>query len=95
MWQLEEEPSEYPKATAAKRGRNANWPWVPIVNLGPRARGVKTWQVRGKAFATRDEAVTCAERAIEHVRAKRERMLLDPRQRALREAYGLPREINK
>ncbi len=85
---------KYPMATAALRGRNARFPWVPIVNLGPNfSRGRKTWQVRGRAYATREEAVACAERAIAHQEATRKAMFADPRQRALREAHGLPREL--
>ena len=82
-------------ASAAKRGRNPQWPWVPIIDLSAlQCRGLKTQQVRGKAFATREEAVAYAERVVASRKRALERALADPRQRALREAHGLPREIN-
>lgn len=80
--------------SAAKRGRSPQWPWVPIIDLSAlQSRGLKTQQVCGKAFATREEAVAYAERVIASRKAALEKALADPRQRALREAHGLPREL--
>lgn len=63
------EPAE-PTASAAKRGRNPRFPYVPIIvrklsappfNLGRRI----TEQLRGEAYATRAEAVARAQYVIE------------------------------
>lgn len=82
--------------SAAKRGRNPNWPYVPIIDHGEQSIGVyrtRTRQLRGKAFETRAEAVAYAESAIQESRRKLAARLIDPRERALRESVGLPREI--
>lgn len=80
---------------AAARGRNPRWPYVPIVRhsdgTGPRAR--QTEQIVLRAFATRAEAVEDAARVIALRRASLARQLADPRHRAVREQYGLPRDI--
>ncbi len=82
-------------ASAAQRGRNPKWPWVPILDMSALgSRGLKTQQIRGKAFATREEAVAYAERVVASLKAALEQRLADPRQRALREAHGLPRELS-
>jgi hypothetical protein len=52
------------KPTAAKRGRNPRFPYVPIIQDGSR-----TSQIRGFAFATRDEALTFAARHIDKIEA--------------------------
>lgn len=86
------------RASAAKRGRNPNWPWVPVVDYGEQAIGpnaTRTKQIPGRAYATRDEAVACAERCISRAREHMRARFLDPCCRALREQYGLPREIEK
>lgn len=75
--------------TAAKRGRNPRWPYVPVLTLA----GGRTQQLRGLAYATREEAVGRAEREIAAMRASLARRLLVPRHRALREQFGLPREL--
>ncbi|MGF7123297.1 hypothetical protein AB4Z09_25745 [Rhodococcus sp. TAF43] len=74
---------------AVKRGRNARWPYVPILEL----TGGRTQQLRGLAYATRGEAVAQAEREIETARASLARRLLVSRHRSLREQFGLPREL--
>lgn len=84
--------------SAQKRGRNARWPYVPVIlhaDSGPHARagGIRQEQILRKAFATRDEAINYAAEVIERRRADLERKLADPVQRALREWHGLPREL--
>lgn len=89
--------ADYGKATAAKRGRNPKWPYVPIIDhraTPDRSRGY-TQQIRGKAFATREEAVAYAQATIDANRAALAKRLADKGQRALREQYGLPRELEE
>lgn len=78
--------------TARKAGRNPSWPYVPIVKVSD-AGLHQTSQIKGLAYATREEAVKVAERHIEALRASLARKLATPSYRALREHYGLPREI--
>ena len=79
---------------AFKRGRRAEWPYVPAIHYGRTGPDkVHTHQIRRKAFATRDEALACAAAAIEYQKAEFRRRLLMPRMRALREQYGLPIEL--
>ncbi len=58
------------KATAAKRGRNPRWPYVPIIEHAT-SRGDGKWplvrrqQLRAVAFATREEAVAHAQKTID------------------------------
>lgn len=80
--------ADHGKPTAVKRGRNPRWPYVPVID-----HGTHTEQIVKRAFATRDEAIACAARVIEGRAADLARKLADPRYRALREQYGLPREI--
>lgn len=87
---------DFGKASAAKRGRRKEWPYVPIIDYGRQRIGVpvtRSKQVMGQAYATRDEAIDAARKAIEWQRNLRFRMLLDPRQRALRQQWNLPTEI--
>lgn len=83
--------------SAAKRGRNPRFPYVPIIDH--RARQAReggfqqTEQIRGLAFATRDEAVTVAGEVIDQARRRLAAKLGDPVHRALREHHGLPREL--
>lgn len=88
--------AQWGRPTAAKRGRNPEYPWVPVIDYGAQVTGVhttRTRQVRAVAFRTRDEAVDCAARTI----ADQQQTLLDQLQvarcRALREYHGLPREL--
>ncbi len=58
------------RASAAKRGRFLNRPYVPIVEHfyeGPACAVPRkqTSQLRGFAYETRDEAIACARRYIE------------------------------
>lgn len=75
-------------ASAVKRGRRPEWPYVPIVD-----HGTHTEQLRGLAYATRFEAVERAQKAINARREGLRRQLRDPGCRALREHFGLPREL--
>lgn len=78
------------KPSAAKRGRNPLWPYVPIIaDLEGCGKKLRTEQVRGKAFATRDEAVAYAGRLIEARKADWARKLANPNNRALRAAEGI------
>ena len=82
-------------AEARKGGRRPEWPYVPIVRItDPTAPyGGGTSQVKGLAYATRDEAVDAARRQIDAERATLAAKLADPTHRALREYHGLPRDI--
>ena len=73
---------------ARKSGRNPAWPYCPTLTVAG-----KTRQLLGLAYATRDEAVAKAEMHIAAARKDLARRLAEPRMRALREAYGLPREL--
>lgn len=84
--------------SARKGGRRDEWPYVPVVvsNSTAPGGGVGTGQVsqvKGLAYATRAEAVAAAERYIEAQRAILATHLGERQYRALREQYGLPREI--
>lgn len=86
------------RPSAAKRGRNPKFPYVPIIDYGEQDTGshvTKTRQILGKAFATRDEAVEYARVYIAASRRQLAAQLLEPRMRALREHYGMPREITR
>lgn len=90
--------ASYPfgRASAAKRGRRQEWPFVPVIDHGEQAIGVhrtRTEQIKGKAFATREEAVAYAQACIDARRESFRHKLRDPCHRALREQWGLPREI--
>lgn len=74
--------------SARKSGRRTEWPYVPVVVIGGHDR-----QLLGLAYATRDEALDVATRHIAAERAALARKLAEPRFRALRDAHGLPREL--
>ena len=78
-------------ASAVKRGRWTDRPYVPVVRYLERARSHN--ECGRVAFATREEAIACAQHHIDHLRAVICESLAHPRHRALREQYGLPREI--
>lgn len=81
-------------AKAVKRGRTADRPYVPVIDYGYRGFDkVHSKQIKGKAFATKEDAIACAERAIEHHRESLKQRLLDPRHRLLRAQYGLPETL--
>lgn len=84
------------RASAARRGRNPAFPYVPVIDHtipGDDGHTTRTEQIRGKAFATRPEAVGYAQRVIDARMATHERGLVTPRYRALREQCGLPRDL--
>lgn len=78
-------------ASAAKRGRNPAFPYVPVIIYPERARTHNP--VTGFAFATRQEAIACAQDHLDRLRSTICAQLAEPRHRALREQYGLPREL--
>jgi hypothetical protein len=84
--------------SAAKRGRNPKYPYVPTVKLrsdGSQLGGygsARTRQLTGLAYAARDEAVTRAQTQIDEYRRRFAVDLCRPNARALREQYGLPRD---
>lgn len=84
--------------TAAKRGRNPSYPYVPVIKLrsdGQQLGGfgsARTRQLRGLAYATREEAIQRAQQAIDSYRRQFAIDLCKPGARDLREHYGLPRE---
>lgn len=83
------------KASAAKRGSNPNFPYVPVIAYLHNERMPKTHNpIRGFAFATREEAISHAQRYLDDERALVCARIAEPRCRALREQYGLPREID-
>lgn len=90
--------ARFGRAYAARRGRRTEWPWVPVIDFGATGPGsvprTRTEQIRGRAFATRYEAVEYAARTIEARRDDLRSKLLDPRHRALREYHGLPSYIS-
>lgn len=80
---------DFGRATAVKRGRRQEWPYVPVID-----HGTHTEQLRGLAYATRDEAVRRSQAIIDARRFDLAKRLSDPRYRALREYHGLPRDID-
>lgn len=79
-------------ASARKTGRNPTWPYVPVIISTHYGRKTQS-QLTKVAFATRNEALEHAQRHLDTVRADIAGKLADPRYRALREQYGLPREL--
>lgn len=76
------------RPTARKSGRDARWPYVPVVVISDDVRDIEC-QVRGLAYATRSEAIDAAEKHIARERAELERKLSLPNYRALRAQYGV------
>ena len=85
--------ADFGEASARKSGRNPQWPYVPVIRWTDDTGRTHDRQVLIRAYATRDEAVEAARRNIEAQRADLASKLADPRYRALRERYGLPKEI--
>lgn len=82
-------------ATADKRGRYADRPYVPVIVTGPTAGdpvGHRA-QILARAFPTRADAVSAAQQQIARQIDELTDKLRQPRQRALREWHGLPREV--
>jgi hypothetical protein len=87
-------------ASAAKRGRNPKFPYVPVVKLtdanGQASNGLsQTKQLKGLAYVTREEAVAATQRNIDRAYARLAEELGQPHKRALREWHGLPRELDE
>jgi hypothetical protein len=80
--------ADFGEPTARKAGRDTRWPYVPVLLVEGRQA-----QIRGLAYETRAEAVEAAERHITAARRTLAARLAEPRCRALREQYGLPRDI--
>lgn len=78
-----------------KDGRSPARPYVPVV-VRTDKRGIRrTDQIEGLAYATKEEA---KEAAAEYLAKEREwtiERLGERRYRALREQYGLPRELEE
>lgn len=81
------------KAQTVKRGRNPAFPYVPIYRFADSNGNAQTTQIKGKAFANRDDAIAYAQRYINALKRTMRDHLQEPRYRALREEFGLPREI--
>jgi hypothetical protein len=81
------------EASALKRGRNPLYPYVPVIKTTSGVGQEHTSQLLGLAYQTRDEALHRAQLHIDALRAHIARQLSEPRYRALRESYDLPREI--
>lgn len=80
---------DFGRPSARKRGRNPSCPYVPVLERD----GYTTNPARGRAYATRQEAVDAAQRQADAARSALARRLLEPRHRALRAHHGLPLEI--
>lgn len=84
------------EASAHKRGRNPVFPYVPVIlhpNLQVPTCAPRQEQILGRAYVTREEAVSCAVRVIDARVFHFRRQLQKRGARALREQYGLPREL--
>lgn len=82
---------DFGKASAAKRGRNPKFPYVPIVKHAPAWDGAvaRTEQILLRAFGTREEAVEYAAKVISSRRDHLLARLRKPQFRALREQHGV------
>lgn len=87
---------DFGQPSARKTGRDPRWPYVPVIKHSGTSTAPKPWveQIRGLAFATRPEALSCAEAHITKLRARFAEKLADPKMRALRAYYGAPRQTN-
>lgn len=75
--------------SARKSGRTKERPYVPIQKTE-----FGTTQILNRAYATREEAIACAERVLRKARVKLMFRLLTPdNARPFREMLGLPRDI--
>lgn len=79
--------------SAVKRGRDPKWPYVALLTNYLGHDGASHNPMGRRAYATRQEAVAAAETYVAAFRADFKTKILDPGQRALREQYGLPRDI--
>lgn len=81
---------DFGTATAAKRGRDPAWPYVPIIQYAK-----FTKQVRNRAFTTRQAAIDCAQGVVDKARETAGTQFKTPRYRAFRQQWGLPTEIGE
>ncbi len=81
------------RPSARRTGRNPEWPYVPVIITVNEVGTESQKQILGKAFKTRTEAVEYADSVIERWYVDLAKSLADPRYRALRQHYGLPREL--
>lgn len=84
--------------SAAKRGRNPQWPYVPVIAFEERRyrdgfERARTEQIRGLAFATRAEAVERAAQHIEFRKATFREQFSKPNYRAHRSYWGMPCDL--
>lgn len=84
------EAASWGRPNAVKRGRNPAYPYVPVMIFPERTQNL----TQGVAFATRDEAISYGERYINHCKKVTAARLAEPRNRSLRQQYGLPRELS-
>lgn len=77
------------QASAAKRGRNPRFPYVPIFKWPSDRFGIATTQIQGKAFEDRDRAVAYAARYIERMKQNMRDNLAKPGCRALRQQWDV------
>lgn len=83
-------------AAARKTGRNPRFPYVPVVRrTDPETGRTFDAQILARAFEHRAAALAFAERHLALARARTRESLADRRYRALREDYGLPRELEE
>lgn len=82
-------------ASAAKRGRNPTYPYVPVIKRtsDDGIRDTTQNPTRRVAYATREEAVAEAQRHIDAVRESMRIKLKQPGTRAWRKSFGLPENI--
>lgn len=79
---------------AVKRGRDARWPFVPLLKRAEPATGATvTQQVLGLAYATRGEAVEAASLHLVALRRSSLERWGERPYRADRVACGLPRDV--
>lgn len=79
-------------AAARKAGRNPRYPYVPIIKTPDTfvPGKLREAQIRGRAHATRDAALACAENQIDRFRKNMREKLSDPTYRVYREQWGVP-----
>ena len=84
-------------AAAVNRGRNPKLPYVPGIAWATDGwvQGECTRQLKGLAYATREEAIGAAQGHIDASREELRRRLAVPNLGALRQSYGLPQELEE
>lgn len=90
---IDAKPAIFGDPGARKSGRNPRWPYVPIIVHTDELGRKNTKQVMGLAYETQEAATARAEQEITAHRERTAQQLGERRFRALREQFGLPREI--